>query len=138
MADPTPQDSDHLSAWLEQREAAFPAWVATYGPDVTWDFSPDSLPQLEQVLRQVVGSEEALYDTANREFRDGAAWYFGEVMRRGLGGHWAYDARFDKDRNFEYLDGVGPTKSMSRPVIFLEVALTESGELRRHYDDFST
>ncbi|MGA8114842.1 MAG: hypothetical protein WCA46_14345 [Actinocatenispora sp.] len=137
MADPPPQDSDRLGAWLTQREVAFPAWAATYGADVTWDFSPNSLPGLEEVLRRVAPSEEALHDPAHREFRDGASWYLGEVMRRGMGGHWMYDD-LEGEHNYPYLDGLGPWESSSTPVHALEATLGEPGFLHEHFVDFSS
>lgn len=50
------------------------------------DFSPETLPLVDQYLRE-------LPDEAPREVRDlvvaGAGCYFGEVVRRRLGGRWA-------------------------------------------------
>lgn len=136
-ADGPPTGSPHLDAWLAARAAAFPAWTAAYGPGVRWDFSPATLDALETVLRRVAGSEEELHAPANREFRDGAAWYLGEVLRRGLGGQWRYDERVAAEANLEYVDGLGPTGSESIPVVWLEIALTEPGALRAHFVDFS-
>ncbi len=131
--------SDHLSEWLARRAEAFPGWVAAYAPDGTWDFTPDSLPALEELVRRVAPTVAALHEPANRDFRDGAAWYQGEVMRRGMGGRWNYDERLaGNERNFEYLDELGPWGSTSIPVISLETALHEPGFLREHFDNFAS
>lgn len=136
-ADAPSSDSAHLRGWLAERRAAFPGWARRY-PEVRWDFSPESLDALETVLRREVRSPEALHDPAARAFRDGAAWYLGEVLRLGLGGEWCYDDRLAADETFEYVDGVGPTESESIPAVWLEIALTEPGALRAHYLDFSS
>jgi len=137
MDSPEPS-SEHLTGWLARRSDAFPDWVATYAPEGTWDFSPDSLPALEELVRRVAPTKEELHEPANVDFRDGAAWYQGEVMRRGLGGRWNYDDDRPGKRNFEYVEEIGPSGSTSTPVVSLQRALKEPGYLRAHYDDFAT
>jgi hypothetical protein len=130
--------SDYLTEWLRRRDIAFPDWIAAYAPDGAWDFSPDSLAALAELLRRVTPTKAELYDPANRDFVDGAAWYLGEVMRRGMGGRWNYNDSGSSDRSFPYVEDLGPWDSTSIPVIALENALTEPGHLRAHYDDFAS
>lgn len=133
-----PGQSDRLVEWLTRRSVAFTEWVSTYAPNGNWDYSPDSLPALEELVRRVTPTAAELHDVAHRDFRDGAAWYQGEVMRRGLGGRWYHVDGVQDDRNFEYLDDVGPWGSISTPVLSLEAVFDEPGFLNAHYDDFST
>lgn len=114
-----------------EREAAFAAWVARYAPDGDWDFSPDSLDALEQVVRREAPSVAELTDPARRDLLAGASWYLGEVLRRGLGGQW------ERDRDYEYVRQVGPYRGKMIPALVLEDALTNPGQLRRHYDRFA-
>lgn len=137
MADSPPTDAARLDGWLAEREAGFGAWAARYGPDVAWDFSLESLTGLEEILRREFSSEEALHDPANRDFREAAAWYLGEVWRRSMGGHWVYDD-VEGEHNYPYLDGLGPWESDSTPVHALEAALDQPGVLREVYDTFMT
>lgn len=49
------------------------------------------------MIRQVAaGPEELLEDKANADFVDGAAWYFGEVLRRRHPDHvrWGYERHY--------------------------------------------
>jgi hypothetical protein len=83
VAEPPAPVDPWLTAWLADRAAAFPAWVTDTGkPATTWDFSPSSLTDLEEVM------------AARPEFvsplAEGAVWYFGEVTRRAWGTQWAY------------------------------------------------
>lgn len=76
-------DEETLVRWLDARTRAFPEWQHQFGSASDWDFSIDSLDKLDAVVRQVAaGPEELLEDKANADFVDGAAWYFGEVLRR--------------------------------------------------------
>jgi hypothetical protein len=52
---------------------------------------------LEALIRQVAsGPEELLEDKANADFLEGAAWYFGEVLRRDGPDHtrWSYERHY--------------------------------------------
>jgi hypothetical protein len=135
VLDPVPPTTDHLSTWLERQAAAFPDWVATHAPDGRWDFSADSLDALETVLRRVAADQEALDGPALRGFRDVAAWYHGEVMRRGLGGRWTFNER-RRGRSLEYVADVGPWNSTCTPVVALENSYARPGYLRWQYDTF--
>jgi len=78
----TAGEQEHLTTWLREREAASPAWARRYGPGVAWDFSRASLAAL--------GGLALTADPADAAFRDGAAWYAGEAMRRAGGGAWIF------------------------------------------------
>lgn len=76
-------DEETLARWLAARSDEFPTWVEQFAPGRDWDYSVDSLDALEVLIRQrAAGPEELLEDKANADFVDGAAWYFGEVLRR--------------------------------------------------------
>jgi hypothetical protein len=135
IADSPDPSSEDLAAWLERRSQGFAGWARTYGGE--WNFSADSLPALEELVRRITPTAAELNDPAHRDFRDGAAWYLGEVMRRGMGGRWNYDTRISDDRNFPFLEGLGPWGSVSTPVISLENALAQPGYLLSHYEDFA-
>jgi hypothetical protein len=78
----TADEQEYLAAWRTEREAALPTWARRYGPGVAWDFSRASL--------QALGDLALAADPADAAFRDGAAWYAGEAMRRAGGGVWVF------------------------------------------------
>lgn len=119
---------DRIVGWLARQEAGFPAWVAAHAPDVSWDFTRRSLDALEEVTRRVVSSDEELMAPEHRAFRDVAAWYLGEVLRRGLGGFWADDV------DQEFLRQVGPRRGKVIPSLTLMDAYDTPGYLRQRYD----
>jgi hypothetical protein len=126
-----PRPPSELDLWLAERQAGFPAWAATYGPGLDWNFSVDSLDRLEEVLRRSVASATDLTDGGHRHFSDGASWYLGEVLRRGLGGFW------EDDIDYAYLQQVGPYCGKIIPVLMLERALAEQGHLRKRYSAYA-
>jgi hypothetical protein len=128
---PTDSREARLKAWLTSHEAGFPEWTATYAPGTDWDFTPESLDALEEVVRRVTPSLEELLSAERRSFRDGAVWYFGEVLRRGLGGSW------DSDRDGEFVRQVGPHRGKIIPVVTLKRALGAPGRLRERYTQFA-
>jgi hypothetical protein len=76
-------DAETLARWLEARNDGFPGWIEQFGYGTEWDFSVESLDALEALIRQrAAGPEELLEDKSNADFLEGAAWYFGEVLRR--------------------------------------------------------
>jgi hypothetical protein len=129
----SPEPPDQLAGWLARHDQAFPDWVAAYAPDGAWDFSPGSLPALQELVRRLAPTRAELHDPANRDFVEGAAWYLGEVMGRGMGGRWN-----SNDRDFPYVEKLGPWDSTSIPMIALENALDRPGYLSAHYDNFAT
>jgi hypothetical protein len=126
-------DDAHLASWLAERSAGFEAWESAYAPDGTWDFSPESLDALEEVLRRVTPTGDALEDPANRDFVESAAWYLGEVLRRGVGGEWFYRNADSAMGAGEYLDLVGPRHEVLTPSVYLRVVLKKPGFLRQRY-----
>jgi hypothetical protein len=76
-------DEETLARWLTAHNDEFPRWIQQFGSGQDWDFSVDSLDALEALIRRrASGPEELLEDKANADFVEGAAWYFGEVLRR--------------------------------------------------------
>lgn len=83
---------EFLVGWLAEREAAFPKWVADYaGGHGTWDFSPESLDTLEDLVRSTIPSFEDFTKPEYADFAQGAAWYLGQVMHFAKGGQWHYN-----------------------------------------------
>ncbi|HEY1177074.1 MAG TPA: hypothetical protein VGF17_13035, partial [Phytomonospora sp.] len=136
-ADQPDPGSAPLAAWLAERVATADVWARTFGPDGDWDFSADSLTRLQALVRRVTPRKEDLKDPANRAFRDGAAWYLGEVLRRHVGGRWNYNADLVADDNHPYLELLGPGRHKSLPVVALRIALRRDGYLRQHLDDLA-
>lgn len=137
ILDPTPP-SDALPAWLQDREAGFTDWVHRYGPGGPWNFSLDSLPALESLVARQTPTKTELHALDHRDFTDGAVWYYGEVVRRGLGGRWDADERDGNNLYRAHVEGVGPWKSSISPSISLTNSLTQPGYLKAHYEDFAT
>ncbi|GLZ78112.1 hypothetical protein Afil01_29190 [Actinorhabdospora filicis] len=133
-ADSPDPGSTALTRWLARQEAGFPHWARTYAPDDLWDWSRDSLPRLEEVARRIAASAGELNAPGNREFRDGAAWYLGEVLRRGAGGRWNFNDRRRSANNHPYLEHLGPNDHKSWPVVALGLCLEDPGYLLDHYD----
>ena len=120
-------DEEYLRCWLAERGAQFPVWAAHYGGGAVWDFSPESLDALEElVIEKASAPEQLLDDERNAPFVDGAVWYLGEVLRRGRSLPWEYTRGDKADPTvghvdvFEVLTGV--LNSVAR------------GALRRAYD----
>ena len=76
-------------------------------------------------------------DRNNRHFVDGAAWYLGEVLCRGLGGEWFYREGDSTISAGEYIDMVGPRDEVLTPSVYLRVVLTKPGFLRQRFDRLS-
>jgi hypothetical protein len=131
-------DLPDLNRWLEQRDAGFAGWVSRYAPDGTWDFSPGSLDALASLVRRIAPTDEELQDPSHRDFADGASWYLGEVMRRGIGGRWMYqeDER-DPSAPVPSVDLPGPRVRVIVPFVYLRIALEDPGFLRARFDKFA-
>lgn len=136
---PNPAGSAALDHWLEERGVGFAAWVARYAPDGTWDFSPESLDALEALVRRTAPSEEAFQDPARRDFAEGASWYLGEVMRRGIGGRWRYqEDELDPSTGAFLLNLLGSRIPVITPSVYLRIAIARPGFLRERYIMLST
>jgi hypothetical protein len=124
-------DDETLARWLAERTEEFPRWVHQFGPSTQWDFSIESLDSLEALIRHVApGPEELLEDTANAAFLEGAAWYFGEVLRRADPDdtRWEYERRYHAE---PHLSGWPPTQAAED---LATVYKADGGVLRRHYE----
>ncbi|MFQ6328378.1 hypothetical protein ACLMAL_19840 [Nocardia sp. CWNU-33] len=86
-----------VESWCAAREHDFPAWTARYGAGRTWDFSRDSLIDLAEVVFAVLPTPNQFQDPQHAEFVDGAAWYYGEVLRRGKPSEWQHHDNLDAD-----------------------------------------
>ncbi|WP_143261638.1 hypothetical protein [Allokutzneria sp. NRRL B-24872] len=83
-----PGPSAALDAWLTRHEREFPAWCARFGGEGVWDFSADSIDALTNaVFRE---TPTWAHFPEHPEFIDGAAWYWGEVLRRAVAGSWQH------------------------------------------------
>ncbi len=90
--DPTPSPpSNFLPTWLAAREAAFPAWAAGAPRPGGWDFSAESVHDLERLVLDAVASVDEMTAEKNTALIDGAAWYLGETLRRTYGRNWRYN-----------------------------------------------
>ncbi|MBS9534523.1 hypothetical protein KIH27_13095 [Mycobacterium sp. M1] len=84
----TPPPSPALEAWLADREHDFPSWATRYPG--TWDFSPESIDTLTDLMRHTTPTLEDFNNPANADFVDGASWYLGEMLRRGAPSRWVH------------------------------------------------
>ncbi|MFC4627780.1 hypothetical protein ACFO6V_06000 [Promicromonospora alba] len=133
MADPPESLEEELRDWLDLQAGSFDAWVASFGGDTAWDFTPGTLPAVQAVLRATVSTTTDLNEPEHLRLRDGAAWYVGETFRRNLGGAWVKTRGAGK-RNFPRVEGLGPHgTSRVTPVIALEGALEEDGYLSERF-----
>lgn len=124
-------DDEVLARWIAARNDEFPRWVERFGSGQEWDFSPGSLDALEALIGRVAsGPEVLLEDKANADFVDGAAWYFGEVLRRDdpERTRWSYDRGYYPEPHLS-----GPHSGLV--IERLAAVYTKSGgELRRWYE----
>lgn len=80
-----------LNAWLSERSAAFPDWAKATGDEQRWDFGPDSLDALEDLIRRTFADVDEITAAKSGPFVQGAVWYIGEVIRRTTGAMWQYE-----------------------------------------------
>jgi hypothetical protein len=92
----SPPASAVLDDWLARQREDFPRWAARYGGD--WDYSPESIDRLTALVTRLTPTVQAFNDPANAEFVEGATYYLGETLRRGIPCRWAY-RKFPFDRN---------------------------------------
>lgn len=80
-----------LVRWLAERRRAFGGWTGDTSDPAYWDFSPESLDGLQVLLRtRLPGGGPTFGRPEQRDFVDGAVWYYGEAVRRAVGGQWDY------------------------------------------------
>jgi len=124
-------DEETLARRLAARAEDFPRWVEQFGSGAQWDFSIESLDELEALIRHVApGPEELLEDKANADFLEGAAWYFGEVLRRSDPDNsgWKYERHYHPE---PYVAGSPTTEAAEH---LATVYTADGGVLRRHYE----
>ncbi len=92
---PPASDTERMERWLAEQERAFPDWIARFGGQDIWDFSPASLDGLANAIFRTIPSEDGFNDPQNAEFVDGATWYYGEVLLRNAPSRWEYQPYFD-------------------------------------------
>ncbi|WP_327354917.1 hypothetical protein [Streptomyces sp. NBC_01304] len=84
-------DHPDLLRWLDERARAFPAWAEEAGAPKQWDFGPDTLDLLEDVVRGRFADDESVDAAKGSPFVQGAVWYIGETVRRHRDGVvWQY------------------------------------------------
>ncbi|RAU91571.1 hypothetical protein DQP58_20360 [Mycobacterium colombiense] len=83
-----PPPSTVLDDWLAHQEQHFADWAARNGGN--WDYSPDSINRLTELVSRKTPTVAALRDPANGEFVEGACYYLGEILRRGCPSRWVY------------------------------------------------
>lgn len=79
-----------LQAWLGERANGFGAWAEETGLSGRWDFIPESLDVLEDLVRSRYGSEADVHADRMDPFLQGAIWYVGETACRTKGLVWHY------------------------------------------------
>lgn len=122
----------YVQRWLTQRQADFADWVRDYGADGAWDFSPESLDMLEELVIGRGSTPEQLLDSEqNAAFVDGALWYLGETLRKARPLLWEYDRDDDAADptvgNFDVLE-----------ILMGVVTSVDPGSLRQRYDRLTT
>lgn len=123
-------DEEYLRCWLAERGAQFPVWAGHYGGNAVWDFSPESLDALEELVIQKASTpEQLLNEERNEPFVDGAAWYLGEVLRRGRSLPWQYTRGDTADPTVGHVDVF--------EVLTRALHSVDRGALRRTYDRFT-
>lgn len=89
---PATQDQDaFLPAWLLKQAKLFGTWRdENHLEPRDWDFSPDSLDRLEDVVRQTLSADPDLRAPENAALFESAMWYFGETTRLNTPAEWRY------------------------------------------------
>ncbi|MGW1651313.1 hypothetical protein [Streptomyces atratus] len=92
-ADPgvAPQTHPDLPAWLTERTQNFEQWAEDTSTPGTWDFSPQSLDALEDLIRSQYDSDAESLAARRGTFLQGACWYIGEVACRTQGAVWMFE-----------------------------------------------
>ncbi|MER5683858.1 hypothetical protein [Streptomyces sp. NPDC002205] len=86
-----PQTHPDLSAWLAERAQSFERWAETTSTPEAWDFSPQSLDALEDLIRSRYDNDAETLTARRDAFLQGACWYIGEVVRRTQGAVWKFE-----------------------------------------------
>ncbi|WP_280311175.1 hypothetical protein [Nocardia abscessus] len=137
-----PEPTEFLKCWLAERTRAFPDWVARFGADGTWDFSPASIGTLTDAVLRNTPTVDSFHAPDNAEFVDGAAWYWGEVLRRATHGTWGHEPgeRNDRSPTTGYCWVRKPRSTVPHTPELGLVYMVELGDrdlLRRLFDDWT-
>jgi hypothetical protein len=81
-------DNPRLNAWRAAQEAAFEA--CAHENRGAWDFTPDSVDRLEDVIRGRFSTWDELSDAEDSPLLSLASWYLGEVQVRHYGAIWQW------------------------------------------------
>ncbi|WP_436526607.1 hypothetical protein [Actinoplanes sp. HUAS TT8] len=122
--------------WLAERAADFPRWVARWAPDQVWDFSPESLDRLAELLLELLGSGADVDDPAFRDPVEGAEWYLGETFLRAGGGRWIWHDG-SQGRAGRYLEDVGPEGLLQVPIVQLGMGMSTPGYLSEQCEELA-
>jgi hypothetical protein len=105
MPDQTPNpwdDPEDNTRQIAGREV-FDEWLAAMDPKLTgfedlylpdgfpFDYSRESLDDLEKIILGTLANDEDVYDPAHVEFVDRCVRYIGEALIKNFGGEWRYD-----------------------------------------------
>lgn len=92
---------DQFQYWLAYMDEAIEAFLASLPNNLkdALDGSPESLAHLEQILLEKYPSPAEAKQPGESRFLDGAARYYGEILRKGTGSKW--DMRLD-DKDFVF------------------------------------
>lgn len=138
-----PDTTGYLDAWLTERRLTFDRWIARYGGDATWDFSPESLDALQDLVLRTVSTREELESPEHRDFTEGAIWYYGEVMCTADGVEWKYQpGEREPDnpyRGHVYVEKRGRKRLAMTPLLSFVLLLREPepGYLREDFSLFA-
>ena|SRR5579862_4622119 len=98
------QDQESFMAWMSKMEMAIGKLLALVGRDVAarLDFQVDSLDVLEAWMLGTFSDYRELLSDENVAAYDGAARYFGEVLRRTVEGEWILCLEDERSSNYGY------------------------------------
>jgi hypothetical protein len=93
------EERESFEAWRDTMDVSLESFLSELPPDVAeqLDGSEESLDVLEAWLLDRYGEPKDMRPRDERFRVDGAARYFGEVLRKALGGRW--DIELDKPRS---------------------------------------
>ncbi|MFJ9420184.1 hypothetical protein ACIRPT_39440 [Streptomyces sp. NPDC101227] len=101
--------NDHVSAhnsvledWLTRQKEAFPAWAEQHKDRGPWDFTLDSLPCLEALIRDAFPTNDDARAHRDDPFVAVAAWCLGEVHNRTFGTQWQFHPSFADSNPYDH------------------------------------
>ncbi len=139
FTDTPPAPNPEHDAWVADMDRALGEFVASLPRSAQWDLSPASLDALEPVLLDRY-PDLASWRAAPVEEQDGPLRYYGEVIRRTMGGHWEAFPGEPTDHDL-YVGrravevGTGQDSYSIAPYVSIEVLLDERqpGRLGEHF-----